>query len=306
LKRAFTESTALDRSTQESCGALNYRHAFHAGNFGDVLKHAALALALAHLRAKPAPFRVIDTHAGRGVYDLAGPEAVKTGEWREGVGALFDDRPGGAVGAALAPFFALLDAMNPSGRLRSYPGSPEIALRSTRPGDAVVLHERHPEDGPRLARRYAGDARVKVVLGDGWEALSRGLPPSERRGLVLVDPPFEEGPDYVRLSTGLLSAHRRFATGVYMLWYPVKGSADVKGLLRALREAGIPRMLRAELHRRAPNHPNRLDGAGLIVVNPTWKLDEHLAALLPALAARFATGPGAGHVLEWLSEADGA
>lgn len=285
---------------------MNYRHAFHAGNFGDVLKHAALALALDHLRAKETPFFVLDTHAGRGVYDLAGAEAERTGEWREGIGALHENRPEGPAGEALGPLFGIIEAMNARGRLRSYPGSPEIARRLMRAFDRAVFHEKHPQDGPRLARRYAEDKRVTVALQDGWGALTRALPPPERRGIVLVDPPYEEGPDYVRLSSGLVAAHRRFATGVYLLWYPVKGTADTRGLLRALETAAIPRMLRAELHRRAPNHPNRLDGAGLIIVNPPWKLDQHLAALLPVLSERFATGPGAGHVLDWLTSPDGA
>jgi 23S rRNA (adenine2030-N6)-methyltransferase len=280
---------------------VNYRHAFHAGNPGDVLKHAALAFVLERLKAKPTPFRFLDTHAGVGRYDLAGPAAQKTGEWRAGVGKLWDERPGGEAGAALAPWYAVLDALNPSGGLRWYPGSPELAARLLRPADRARLYELHPRDGPALARRYAGDARVEIRTGDGWAALGRDLPPPERRGVVLVDPPFEDGREFVRLSEGLARAHRRFATGVFLLWYPVKGAEDVRGLIRALRAIPVPKMLRAELHWRAPNHPGRLDGAGLVLVNAPFGTEPALGALLPVLADRLASGPGAGHALEELT-----
>jgi len=280
---------------------MNYRHAYHAGNPGDVLKHAVLARVIGHLTAKDAPFRLFDTHAGRGVYDLAGVEAEKTGEWREGIGALLDAPPEGAAGEVLAPYVEVIRAMNPDGPVRRYPGSPELALRLSRRQDRLVLYELHPDDGRALARRYAGERRVRVEPVDGWAGVVAALPPTERRGVVLIDPPYEDGRDYVRLTETLSAAHRRFATGVYLLWYPVKGTIDVRGLRRGLAETGIAKILRAELHRRTPNHPGRFDGAGLVIVNPPWTLEADLSALLPVLAERFATGPGAGFELDWIA-----
>lgn len=281
---------------------MNYRHAYHAGNFGDVLKHVVLALVLDHLKQKPAPFFVLDTHAGRGVYSLRSVEAGKTGEWRDGVGRLWAARPATPAGDALKPWLDVIEGLNPDGRLTRYPGSPELVARIKRPIDRAVFVERHPEEARALTRRFVAAERISVLEGDGWRAVARHLPPLERRGLVLIDPPFEEAPDFVRLSAALKDGVRRFATGTYLLWYPVKGTDDVKGLISAAAALAIPKTLRVELHIHRPNNPRRLDGAGLIVVNPPWTLESALASLLPLLAVELATGPGAGHILEWLTE----
>lgn len=279
---------------------MNYRHAFHAGNAGDVLKHLVLALVLDYLGRKAAPYCALDTHAGIGIYTLSGAESLRTGEWRGGVGRLWHDRPKGAAGEALAPWYAVLDALNPGGGLELYPGSPEIILRLSRPQDRAILCELHPEDGRSLARRYRNEARAKVASIDGWNALGLHLPPRERRGLVLIDPPFEEPRELVRMSEALGAAHRRFATGIYLAWYPIKGTDEVRGFTRAVRALGLPKTLRVELTWRRPNHPGRFDGAGLILVNPPYTLAPLLEAALPELAERLATGPGAGHLIETL------
>ena len=279
---------------------MNYRHAFHAGNAGDVLKHVVLAHMLDYLNRKPTPYCALDTHAGVGLYDLGGAEARATQEWRAGVGRLWEERPGGAAGAALAPWYAVLDALNPSGALRLYPGSPEIILRLERAADRAVLCELHPHDARALAARYRRDGRAKVAGLDGWKGLGVHLPPRERRGLVLIDPPFEARDEFVRLAEALRSSHRRFATGIYLAWYPVKGGEDVKGFLRAVRALGLPKTLRIELNWRQPNHPGRFDGAGLILVNPPYTLAPAMQAVLPALADRLATGPGAAAIVETL------
>ena len=201
---------------------MNYRHAFHAGNFGDVLKHAVLARIVAHLLLKPAPFGYLDTHAGAGAYDLSSEDAQRTGEWQGGIGRLEGHDLGPAVEAVLEPYRRALAAVDPKGTGRLYPGSPAIGAALARPDDRLLLVEKHPEAAAELRYRFGRDERVHVVERDGWEALGAYLPPKQRRGLVLVDPPFEEPGDLARLRDGLARAHRKWATGTYMLWYPIK------------------------------------------------------------------------------------
>jgi 23S rRNA (adenine2030-N6)-methyltransferase len=296
---------------------VNYRHAYHAGNFADVVKHAALGLVLRHLSLKPAAWRFIDTHAGIGLYELGGDEATRTDEWRSGIGRLAPmlglELPAGeALGLAparplspdarraLEPYAAALAAANPDGRLRRYPGSPAIARALARRQDRLTLCELHPADGVTLADRYAGDQNVKVIALDGWLAPGAFVPPKERRGVVLLDPPFEEAGEFDRLAAGLIKAHRRWPTGIYMLWHPIKETGDVVAYDRALADAGIPRMLRAEFFIRERTGVT-FDGCGLTIVNPPYTLEADLRALLPALASVFAQGPGARFGLNWLT-----
>lgn len=263
---------------------MNYRHAYHAGNFAEVVKHATLARVVAHLREKPAPFRILDTHAGAGLTDLAGPEATKTGEWRDGIGRLrsapLDDR----VRALLAPYLAVIDTCNPGGRLVAYPGSPVLIRAWLRPQDRLLACELEPGAAAALARRMQGDVRVKVVPIDGWTALGAYLPPKERRGAVLIDPPFEQPGEFARLADGLARAHRKWATGTYLAWYPIKDRRDCDAFGRKLARAGIPKLLRAELTIAPGRGASSLAGTGLILINPPWTLEAELAALLPALA----------------------
>lgn len=276
---------------------MNYRHLYHAGNFADVFKHAVLALCLEHLRAKPAPFRVIDTHAGIGRYDLASIEAGRTLEWIEGIARLIgvDAPPLPAETAAmLAPYLDIVRAANPQGRLTHYPGSPMIARAMLRRDDRLVVNELHPEDRARLAALFAGDARVKAMGLDGWTALKALLPPKERRGLVLVDPPFERRDDFEKLGRAVKEAQRRFAAGMLLLWHPVKDEESVAAFRRAARNAApADKVLCAELFVRAPGDAGPLAGCGLFIVNPPWTLREKLETLGPFLAERLAQGPGA-------------
>ena len=276
---------------------MNYRHAYHAGNHADVMKHAALALILAHLARKETPFRVVDTHAGIGVYDLDGEAARRTGEWRDGVGRVLDARLDAPAEAALAPYRAAIRAARERHRPSAYPGSPEIARGAMRAGDRLLLVEKHPEDARLLAGLYRRDPRVKVVELDGWTALPAFVPPKERRGLVLVDPPFEARAEFERLAGGCLRAHRKWPTGIYALWFPLKDAAAADGLAATMAAAGVAG-LRLELQVEAPSPAGRLAGGGLIVVNPPWTLAADMRALLPALAGLLARGPGAG----WRSE----
>ena len=264
---------------------MNYRHAYHAGNFAEVVKHAILARVVAHLREKPAAFRILDTHAGAGLTDLAGPEASRTGEWRDGIGRLRAASLDARVRALLAPYLEAIEACNPGGRLVAYPGSPVLVRSWLRSQDRLLACELEPGAATALARNLRGDARVKVVTIDGWTALGAYLPPKERRGAVLIDPPFEQPNEFARLADGLARAHRKWATGTYLAWYPIKDRRDSEAFTRRLARSGIPKMLHAELMVAPERAAERLAGTGLVVINPPWALEAELAVLLPALAA---------------------
>jgi 23S rRNA (adenine2030-N6)-methyltransferase len=286
---------------------MNYRHAYHAGNFADVVKHAVLALVLAHLSKKEAAWRFIDTHAGPGATDLSADQPARTGEWRDGIGRIAvhlglkplpgsdiaaAPAPAPPVRAALAPYAQALLAANPDGVLRTYPGSPQIARALARRQDRLTLCEIHPEDGAALRARFAGDQNVKAIEIDGWLALGAFVPPKERRGVVLVDPPFEEPGEFERLVDGLVKAHQRWPTGIYCLWHPIKDEAAVAAYERALRATSIPKILFAELFiRERPG--TTFDGCGLAIVNPPYMLEANLRAMLPYLSQILAQGPGA-------------
>jgi 23S rRNA (adenine2030-N6)-methyltransferase len=272
---------------------MNYRHAFHAGNAADVLKHAVLAASIRHLLGKDTPFRYLDTHAGAGVYDLSGEEALRTGEWQSGIGRLAATRLDEAAEAVLAPYRQVVAALNPDGELQAYPGSPELVRLLARPVDRLTLVEKRPDEAARLGARYARDRRVTAIELDGWTALNAYVPPPERRGVVLVDPPFEQPGEFFRLRDGLVRAHRKWPTGTYLLWYPIKDVMDAEAFARDIAATGIPKVLRAELLVRRPQDTARLNGSGMIVVNPAWTLERDLGVLLPQLAALLADGAGA-------------
>src|ERR1700688_1728011 len=280
---------------------LNYRHAFHAGSFADVFKHAVLCRILHYLRAKPAAFRVIDTHAGAGLYDLAGLEASRGGEWHDGIERLMAAQLASPVAALVAPYLEVVGALNERGRLRVYPGSPALARAWLRPQDRLIACELEPKAGTALRQNLRGDARIKTLEIDGWTALAAYVPPTERRGLVLVDPPFEHDGDFFHLSRGLAAAHRKWATGIYALWYPIKGRSEPDALAKRLRRLGIGKILRAELTVASLSDPTRLNGCGLILVNPPYTLESELSTLLPALADILGRQGKGGFNLDWLA-----
>jgi len=276
---------------------MNYRHAFHAGNFADVLKHATLALALVRLTRKAKPLRVIDTHAGIGSYRLDGPEAQRTGEWTNGIGRLagLDAEPlPAAIEALLAPYLDAVRTANPDGTLRVYPGSPAVALALMRPDDRLIASELHPEDIELLRQNLRNDRRTKALALDGWQAIRSLLPPKERRGLILIDPPFEEAGELDRLIDGLADGIRRFATGTYMLWLPIKDRPQIQNFEHKLRQLALTKVLWAELHVAPLLSDGPLTATALVVVNPPYGLSDDLAALLPFLATRLASAPGGG------------
>ena len=281
---------------------MNYRHAFHAGNFADVVKHAVLGRIVAYLKEKPAAFRVIDTHAGAGIYDLAGPEASRTGEWRGGIGKLADAALAPNLRDLLAPYLEAVAAFNSAGSsqtLKVYPGSPALVRHWLRTQDRLIVCEAEPAAARALENRMRGDARVNAVAIDGYTALNAYVPPKERRGLVLVDPPFEQPDEFSRLVQGLSNAHRKWPTGIYSLWYPLKDARATQAFGGDLTRLGIARILRAELDLAPPRAGLRLSGSGLIVVNPPWTLERELGVLLPELARIFGGREG-GARLDWL------
>jgi 23S rRNA (adenine2030-N6)-methyltransferase len=280
---------------------MNYRHAFHAGNFADVVKHAVLVRILLHLRAKPAPFHVIDTHAGAGRYDLRGPEAGRSLEWRDGIGRVVTAPIGAAARALLAPYLDAVAALNDGRGLATYPGSPALAQSFLRAQDRLIACELEPNAAAALKRNLAGDKRSKALAIDGWTALNAYVPPKERRGLVLVDPAFEDASDFARLADALEAAHRKWASGTYLAWYPIKEHKLAQTLGRRLRRSGIPKILRAEFSVATPRDDASLRACGLIAINPPWTLERELQILLPELA-KILSGNGTGnHRLDWLA-----
>lgn len=281
---------------------MNYRHAYHAGNFADVLKHATLALVIEHLKLKPTPFRVLDTHAGVGEYDVLGDEATRTGEWHEGIGRVLAAPKSQDITDILEPYLSAVRAGDVDGQFRMYPGSPLIARRLIRPIDRVVANELHPVDAAALAALFDRDKQVKVSNIDGWTAVKANLPPKERRGVVLIDPPFEEAGELDRLVTGLREIVRRFATGTVLLWYPIKTAAPIAAFERQIAASGVDKILRVELMIRPFSEEAGLCGSGLIMVNPPYTTVNKLSVLLPFLSEVLAQHKLASCRLDWLSD----
>lgn len=280
---------------------MNYRHAYHAGNFADVVKHAVLARILVYLTRKEAPFRVLDTHAGVGIYDLSSDEALRTGEWRGGIGRLLGAALAPDLATFLEPYLETVRAVNAGGDSLVYPGSPVIAAALGRPQDRFVFNELHPLDGDGLASRFSSDRRVRIMRGDGFTAVRSQLPPHERRGLTIIDPPFEDPGEFDRLGRAFSDAARRFATGILVAWYPIKSAASVRAFHAFLAATGLPRLLRIEHWTRQPGGEGPLAGAGLIVMNPPHRLAEDLARVLPLLTEYLAEGAGYGGRVDWLA-----
>jgi len=271
---------------------VNYRHAFHAGNPADCMKHALLVWMLRALARKPTPVFVLDTHAGLGRYDLLSDPAERTGEWRAGIARLLDGPP-----SPLADYVALVE------RLGLYPGSPALIRALLRPDDRLACCELHPEDHAALARLFHRDRQVSVHLRDGYAAIAGLLPPRQARGLVLIDPPFEAPGEFDRVLAGLQAGAARFATGVYAAWYPIKHRSPVRAFHEAVRGAGLRDVVCAEMWWREPTDPARLNGCGLLVRNPPWGFEAAATDILTALLGRLDDkGPGHGHTLLRLTD----
>ena len=285
---------------------MNYRHIYHAGNFADVVKHAVLARIIEYLKKKDAAFRVIDTHAGRGVYDLSSAEAQKTGEWRDGIGRLMDASLPQAAAELLEPYLETVRALNPKGGVSRYPGSPAITRHLLRKQDRLSAIELHPVDAKALGAKFAGDIQTRVINLDGWLALGAHIPPKERRGVVLVDPPFEEAGEFDRMIQGLVKAHKRWPSGLYAFWYPIKDRRAVNAFRSDLKETGIARITDIVFEVRPPSSEPRLDGCGVTVVNLPYGLDREVGIILSALRSVLSEGSSGRFSITALSGEDAA
>ena len=277
---------------------MNYRHAFHAGGFADVIKHIVLVRILTYLQEKPAAFRVIDTHAGAGVYDLTSDEAQRGAEWLTGIARLMQARFSEAVLPLVQPYLDIVRAFNPQAALDTYPGSPLIARALLRPQDRLTACEVEPKARKRLIDALHRDIQARVVDLDGWMALPAFVPPNERRGLVLIDPPFEQKDEFERMADGFAQAFAKWPTGSYLLWYPVKSRRATDNLARQVAEtagAGAQpgKCLRLEFSVAPQGADAGLISAGLLIVNPPWTLAGELKAILPELEKPLGQG-GAG------------
>src|SRR5258705_9836752 len=267
---------------------MNYRHAFHAGGFADVIKHIVLVRMLAYLQEKQAPFRVIDTHAGAGRYDLAGDEARRSGEWLTGIARVMQARFSEAAQPLIAPYLDIIRAFNPPGELKAYPGSPLIARALLRPQDPLTACEVEPKARKRLIDALRRDTQARVVDLDGCVALPAFVPPNERRGLVRIHPPYEQKDEFERIAAGFTEAFTKWPTGSYLLWYPVKSRRASDNLARHVAEVvgtGAPpgKCLRLEFSVAPQAAGAALNSAGLLIVNPPWTLAAELKAILPRL-----------------------
>lgn len=277
---------------------MNYRHAFHVGGFADVIKHIVLVRILIHLQDKPAAFRVIDSHAGAGVYDLTGEEARRGGEWRSGIARIMQARFSEAVLPLLKPYLDIVRAFNPRRDLEAYPGSPLIARALLRPQDRLVACEVEPKARKRLIEALRRDTQARVVDLDGWVALPAFVPPKERRGLVLIDPSFEHKDEFERLANSFAQAFAKWPTGSYLLWYPVKSRRATDSLANHVAQAAAAasapgKCLRLEFSVAPQTAGAALTSAGLLIVNPPWRLAAELKAILPELEKPLGQG-GAG------------
>ncbi len=261
---------------------LSYRHAYHAGNHADVLKHLVLTQIFQALQRKPAAMCFIDTHAGAGAYDLHSREAGKVGEFRHGIERVWQQPE---PPAALQPYLEVVRAMNSRlrGELRYYPGSPTLARQLLRPQDHMVLIELHPTDHKRLSETFTPEPHCRVELGDGYTLLKAFVPPREKRGVVLIDPSYELKTEYRDVVEALTTAYARWATGVYVLWYPLIAREQADKLLKRVIATGIRRVLGIEFALSAPITASGLWGSGLIVVNPPYQLDTEINQVIPWL-----------------------
>ena len=277
---------------------MNYRHAFHAGGFADVIKHIVLVRILSYLHEKASPFRFIDTHAGAGLYDLTSEEARRGGEWLTGIARLRQARFSAETATLIEPYLDIVRAFNPEPELKVYPGSPLIARALLRPQDRLTACEVEPKARKRLVEALHRDTQARVVDVDGWLALPAFVPPNERRGLVLIDPPYEQKDEFERLADGFAQAFSRWPTGSYLLWYPVKSRRATDGLARRVADAVTAgpspgKCLRLEFSVAPQDLGTALTSAGLLMVNPPWTLAGDLKAILPELQKPLGQG-GAG------------
>ncbi|MGF1742578.1 23S rRNA (adenine(2030)-N(6))-methyltransferase RlmJ [Vibrio profundum] len=275
---------------------LSYRHSFHAGNHADVLKHIVQSLILNSLSEKDKPFVYHDTHSGVGRYDLQHEWSEKTGEYKLGIARLWKNE---ALSEPVRSYLAAVEALNSNDELRYYPGSPRIAKAHLRPQDRMVLTELHPSDHPLLEQEFHRDRQVKIFKEDGFQRLKASLPPKERRGLVLIDPPYELAKEYRDVVQAIYQSYKRWATGIYAIWYPVVNRCDIDDMLDGLKALGVRNILQIELGVSPDTNERGMTASGMIVINPPWKLEQQMKTILPLLKQTIA--PASGHyTLDWV------
>ncbi|GAA0775097.1 23S rRNA (adenine(2030)-N(6))-methyltransferase RlmJ [Roseibium denhamense] len=277
---------------------MNYRHAYHAGNIGDVLKHAVLARLIVYFQRKDKAFRIIDTHAGIGKYDLTAEETQKTGEWQQGIGKVLSAEMPQAVTDLLAPWLEAVRALNPDGQLIHYPGSPLLARMLARKIDRLTFTELHPADFKTLAAHFQGDYQVKTIHLDGWLALGSFLPPKEKRGLVLIDPAFEAADEFDRMTAAVINGWKKWQGGTYAIWYPMKDGKAIRRMHEAFVEAGLRDVLALQLNAGKSGPDTRMLGSGMTLINPPFTLAGEMETLLPWLCNTLHLGPGASWTVE--------
>lgn len=278
---------------------MNYRHSFHAGNFADVFKHIFIARILLYLCLKETPFRVIDTHAGDGLYDLNCEEANRTSEWRQGIGRLNDFKGiDKSLYGLIQNYLSCVGIDNKNKLLTHYPGSPMIASRLMRRQDRAIFCELHPEASSRLRREFAHDKRIKTLFVDGYIGLGAFIPPKERRGLVLIDPPFEQKDEIETLLSSFLLAYRKWPTGIYVIWYPIKNPNFDRKLRTVFFNNNISHTLHLSMN--IGGQADGLKNTGLLIVNPPYTLEDEARALLPCLTRLLAQGEDAYYKIDWV------
>ena len=279
---------------------MNYRHAYHAGNFADVLKHILLIELVEHLKKKPTPFFYLDTHAGGGTYDLSLGESQRSGEYKQGIGRLLE-LPDTALPEEARRYVHLVrDCAGPRrSAITAYPGSPRIVAKLRRPKDRLVLAETHAREAQSLRTLFAGQKYVAIVEGDGYAALKAQVPPREHRGLVLIDPPYEADTEFDRVVAALELGYERWPAGMYCVWYPLSDRASPLRFRRHVERTGLRKVLGCSLSVLPDDAPVGLRGSGLVIVNPPWLLDERLSELLPDLHRLLVPAGAGGTSVEW-------
>lgn len=277
---------------------LSYRHSFHAGNHADVLKHTVQSLIIESLTEKEKAFLYLDTHSGAGRYQLTSAESEKTGEYLEGIARIWaaSERP-----EILTSYLDIVEKLNPDGELRYYPGSPLLAKELLRSQDQLIMTELHPSDYPRLVEEFARDRRAEVLKEDGFQQLKSKLPPTSRRGFVLIDPPYELKTDYEAVVSGIVEGYKRFATGIYAIWYPVVSRTQINNMVEALRETGIRKILQIELGVQPDSEERGMTASGMIVINPPWKLEAQIQAIMPWLYQTLVPENQGHTLIEWIT-----
>ncbi|MFD2179782.1 23S rRNA (adenine(2030)-N(6))-methyltransferase RlmJ [Veronia pacifica] len=275
---------------------LSYRHSFHAGNHADVVKHIVQSLIIEALKEKEKPFVYHDTHSGAGRYDLRDEWSEKTGEYKEGIAQLWqrDDVP-----VLIKPYLDVIKGLNSGNELRFYPGSPKVGRALLREQDRVTMTELHPSDFPLLLQEFRGDRQVKMFKEDGFARLKASLPPKERRGMVLIDPPYELKHEYQDVVNAIGQSVKRWATGTYAIWYPVVYRQNIDLITEGLEKLGIRKILQIELGVAEDSQERGMTASGMIVINPPWKLEKQMSELLPWLQQVIAPETGH-HFVKWV------